>query len=60
MDENLLTPAEVAERLQVVVSTVTRWIDDGRLKAITLPSGRKRVRESEVTRILMSGDHGGE
>ena len=37
-DEQLLTAAQVAERLGVTVRTVTRWADSGRLPtAMKLP-----------------------
>lgn len=51
-DEPLLSPREAADRLQVSETSVRRWVKLGRLKAIRLPSGRRKVRLSEVEAIL--------
>ena len=52
MKEELLTVAEVAKRLRVRQETVRRYIKDGSLKALTLPGGDYRVRESDVEALL--------
>lgn len=39
----LLTPAEVGQRMRVHRRTVTRWIADGKLEAIRLPGGEFRI-----------------
>ncbi len=52
----LLTTAELAEQFRVHPSTIRRWIEDGRISAITLPGGLKRYRKSEVEAIL-AGEH---
>lgn len=44
----LLTPSQVAEKWQVSLRTVQRYIQDGRLKAIKLPGGYYRVREEDA------------
>jgi len=49
--EQLLTPGEVARILRVDPKTVTRWARTGQLTAITLPSGHRRYRESEIRTI---------
>ena len=35
-DEKLLTPAQVAERLQIHERTVTRWLRDGYMRGFKL------------------------
>ncbi len=47
----LLTSQEVADRLNVTRPTVNEWARTRRLKAITLPSGRKRFRLVDVEAI---------
>ena len=53
--EKLLTAAQVATMIPVHVETVRRWTREGRLLAVTLPSGRKRYRESDVEALLSRG-----
>jgi len=53
--EKMLRSGEVAEILGVDRHTVVKWIKEGRIKAIRLPSGRYRIPESEVRRILEGG-----
>jgi putative resolvase len=48
----LLRVKEAALLLNVSRKTVWKWIRDGRLKGVRLPSGRYRVPEGEVVRIL--------
>jgi predicted site-specific integrase-resolvase len=36
-------------------STIRRWIEEDRIKSITLPGGRKRYRRSDIEAIL-AGD----
>jgi len=48
----LLTTTEVAEVLGVTDETVRRWIKANRLSAITLPSGRMRIRRESVDAVL--------
>ena len=50
--ERLLTTSEVAKALNVTRHAVTKWIKEGKLKAIRLPGGRYRIPESEVKRII--------
>jgi len=50
--ERLLRSGEVAEILGVDRHTVVKWIKEGKISAIRLPSGRYRIPESEVRRIL--------
>jgi len=39
---------EVVEVLGVDRHTVVKWIKEGKIRAIRLPSGRYRIHESEV------------
>lgn len=48
----MLTVPEAAERLDVHPATLRRWIADGNVAIITLPSGRRRVPAAEIDRIL--------
>ncbi len=50
--ENLLTTGKVARILGVSRHTVTRWIRQGKIKAIRLPSGRYRIPKEVVLKIL--------
>jgi excisionase family DNA binding protein len=55
-----MTVRDVARRLGVHPETVRRWIRDGKLEAIQLPSGRwgvaeYRITEEALTKFL-SGD----
>jgi excisionase family DNA binding protein len=47
-DDPLLKPAEVARLLGVSESTVSRWVRQGLLVAVWLPSGRPVIRQSDV------------
>ena len=50
--ELLMRTGEVAEMLGVDRHTILRWIREGKVKAIRLPSGRHRIPESEVRKII--------
>lgn len=50
MDE-LFTPQEVAQKLKIDMSTVYRWIREGRLKAVKI-GHFWRISESELNRLL--------
>lgn len=52
VDEELLTPSEVARLFKVDPKTVTRWAHSGKLVSITTPGGHKRFRRSEVEKFL--------
>ena len=56
----LLTPQEVADELRISVFAVYDWLRRERIKGIKLPGGSWRVERSEVDRILMQGERGGE
>jgi len=53
--ERMLRSGEVARMLGVDRHTVVKWIKEGWIKAVRLPSGRYRIPESEVRRILEGG-----
>jgi excisionase family DNA binding protein len=49
--ERLLRPKEVCKRLGISYPTLSRWVREGRIKAIRTAGGVFRVPESEVRRI---------
>jgi len=54
IQENLLTPAEVAALFRVDPKTVTRWAKSGKLTSIRTLGGHRRYKESEVKALLRS------
>ncbi len=52
VEDNLLTPAEVASLFRVDPKTVTRWAKAGKLSSIRTLGGHRRYRESEVLVLL--------
>jgi excisionase family DNA binding protein len=60
-EPTFLTPSEVTQALndegiEVSLTSVQRWLRNGRLRSIKLPSGHRRVRREDVAAIL-TGDH---
>lgn len=51
-DQPFLSIPEAADALGVSETSVRRWVKSGRLKAIRLPSGRRKIRRAEVEAIL--------
>jgi len=51
-DQVLLTTAEVAERCRVGQATVRRWVREGWLEAVALPSGTLRFRADDVDAVF--------
>jgi len=51
-DNELLTPAEVAEIFHVNPKTVTRWARAGKLSAVRTLGGHRRFRAPEIRRYL--------
>ncbi len=49
--ERLLRPKEVCRRLGISYSTLSRWVREGRIRAIRTAGGVYRIPESEVRRI---------
>jgi excisionase family DNA binding protein len=58
-DEQYLTPAQVAEELQVTVVTVRRWIANRELRATKAGPRRWTIRRSDLDAFLASGGRGG-
>lgn len=50
--DELLTVAEIAERLKVNQQTVRNWIDRGELAGLRIGSRRVRIPESELERFI--------
>ena len=46
--DELLTTVDVAKVLKVHHGTVSRWVKEGRLRAIRTPSGRLRIRRIDL------------
>lgn len=44
----LLLPDEAAKMMRVSVHTLARWVKAGQMRAVVLPSGTRRYRESDV------------
>jgi excisionase family DNA binding protein len=62
MNDELLTVAQVAERVHAHPETVRRWLGQGRLHGV-MPGGKKlgwRVRASDLERFLMESPDGTE
>ena len=55
--ERMLRSGEVAKILGVDRHTVVKWVKEGWIRAIRLPSGRYRIPESEVKKILEGGSN---
>jgi len=49
--EKLLRPKEVCQRLGISYPTLSRWVREGRIKAVRTAGGVFRIPESEVRRI---------
>ena len=49
--ERLLRPKEVCQRLGISYSTLSRWVREGRIRAVRTAGGKYRVPESEVRRV---------
>jgi excisionase family DNA binding protein len=47
-NEQLLTPAEVAEIFRVNSKTVSRWAQSGKLSVVRTLGGHRRFRRSEI------------
>jgi excisionase family DNA binding protein len=52
MTEELVTVEEVARILKVRRETIRRYIKNGYLKAVTLPGGDYRLRETDIQELL--------
>lgn len=54
VSKRLLRPKEVCQRLGISYATLSRWVREGKIKAIRTAGGKYRVPESEVRRIAES------
>lgn len=52
-DDPILTFSEAARLIGRHRSTIQRWVDQGKIKSMTLPGSRRAVRRSEIDKILM-------
>lgn len=52
IDDDYLTPAQVAAQLQVTTVTVRRWIASGELPAAKAGPRKWRIRRADVSRML--------
>ncbi len=51
--EKLLTPAQVAEALNLSVRTIKGWLRDGKLKGVKIGTrGDWRVKESDLEKFI--------
>ena len=49
-----LRPGQACAKLGISIPTLRRWIENGRLNVVRLPtSGERRVPQSEVDRLLL-------
>lgn len=51
-DDPILTISEVGRQVGKSHTTIARWVHDGLLKAIRMPSGLLGIRRSEVNAFL--------
>ena len=58
-DEQYLTPAQIADELQVTVVTVRRWITNGDLRASKAGPRKWMVRRSDLDAFLSGGGQPG-
>ncbi len=52
IDDEYLSPAQVAEELQVTTVTVRRWIASGELPAAKAGPRKWRIRRADVSQML--------
>jgi excisionase family DNA binding protein len=52
LDDDLLTPREVAEIFGVRTTTIARWSREGRLNPTRTPGGHRRYSRAEVNEVL--------
>jgi excisionase family DNA binding protein len=58
VENELLTPAEVAVMFRVNPKTVTRWARAGKISAIRTLGGHRRFRASEIRSFLEQVEEG--
>jgi excisionase family DNA binding protein len=52
---DLLTLAEAAEKLRVSRRTLERYMTEGSLPVVRLPSGHRRIRRSDLDALIDGG-----
>jgi excisionase family DNA binding protein len=57
-NDQLLTPAEVAELFRVGPKTVSRWARAGKITSIRTLGGHRRFRASEIHTLFSPGPSG--
>lgn len=57
--EQLLTPTEVADLLNISTKTLARWTDEERVPVVVLPMGRRRYRPADVADLMSARRKGG-
>jgi excisionase family DNA binding protein len=50
-NKELLTPREAFDMLNISYRTLPRWVDEGKIKAVRLSSGRIRIPKKEIEKI---------
>jgi excisionase family DNA binding protein len=50
--DEMLGPKEAAAVLGISTDTLTRWGDQGRIRYIRLPTGRRKYHREDVERLL--------
>jgi excisionase family DNA binding protein len=51
-EDELLTPAEVANLLRVTSKTVTRWANTGKVSSVRTPGGHRRFHMQEIDDLM--------
>jgi len=57
MQNELLTPSQVAEELKLSSQTIWAYIRNGKLKAIKINNRNYRIKRSEIQRFLKECRH---
>lgn len=52
MDNEYLTPEEVATKLQVHIDTIRRWLRTGELSGMKIGKRQWRIRKTDIERYL--------
>lgn len=52
MKEKIYSPQQACELLGIHIRTLQKWDNEGKIKAIRTPSGRRKIPQSEIDRLL--------